>query len=272
MSARSVDSSYPMPCQERRSSSWASPSHYPELVNPYNTQQRMQYQSQPAFQPPRASPSLPPIRDFDRLNAYESSYPPPTNSYTQAFGTSAGAQGAQENYSYTAEKPSFYDPAHRYGQVYPQTNRPSVPQLDLTRYMPSPYDYRTAVAYQSPYGPAEYASSPTALHHPSSPTVATDPDTRNRKRRGNLPRQVTDILRTWFHEHLDHPYPSEEEKQKFMHATGLTLAQISNWFINARRRQLPALRHARDRSTQIMVADYASDPSRRQTQPDPMVR
>ena len=226
MSARSVDSTYPMPGHPRRSSSWASPSHYPELVNPNTTQQRMQYQSQPAFHPPRVSPSLPPIRDFDRMNTYESSYPPPTNTYSQTFGTSAGSHGAQENYSYAPEKPAYYDTTQRYGQAYPQPNRPNGPQLDFARYMSSPYDYRTAVTYQSSYGTAEYASSPTGLHHPSSPTVATDPDTRNRKRRGNLPRQVTDILRTWFHEHLDHPYPSEEEKQKFMHATGLTLAQV----------------------------------------------
>ncbi|KZF21700.1 Homeodomain-like protein, partial [Xylona heveae TC161] len=57
-------------------------------------------------------------------------------------------------------------------------------------------------------------------------------------RRGNLPKQVTDLLRSWFHEHLSHPYPSEEEKQELMQRTGLTMSQVSNWFINARRRQL----------------------------------
>ncbi|PKX92764.1 homeobox domain-containing protein [Aspergillus novofumigatus IBT 16806] len=68
-------------------------------------------------------------------------------------------------------------------------------------------------------------------------------DSKNKRRRGNLPKPVTDILRAWFHEHLDHPYPSEEDKQMFMTRTGLTISQISNWFINARRRQLPALRN-----------------------------
>ncbi|KAF9883771.1 hypothetical protein FE257_002801 [Aspergillus nanangensis] len=68
-------------------------------------------------------------------------------------------------------------------------------------------------------------------------------DSKNKRRRGNLPKPVTDILRAWFHDHLDHPYPSEEDKQMFMTRTGLTISQISNWFINARRRQLPALRN-----------------------------
>lgn len=98
--------------------------------------------------------------------------------------------------------------------------------------------------------------------------IMGDPiDPKTKRRRGNLPKPVTDILRAWFHEHLDHPYPSEEDKQMFMTRTGLSISQvrfcnrglaiccgwlangffffiqISNWFINARRRQLPALRN-----------------------------
>lgn len=51
-------------------------------------------------------------------------------------------------------------------------------------------------------------------------------DSRNKRRRGNLPKPVTDILRTWFHDHLDHPYPSEEDKQIFIARTGLTISQV----------------------------------------------
>ncbi|EGD96449.1 hypothetical protein TESG_03892 [Trichophyton tonsurans CBS 112818] len=67
-------------------------------------------------------------------------------------------------------------------------------------------------------------------------------DMREKKRRGNLPKPVTDMLRAWLWEHLDHPYPTEEDKQIFMSRTGLTISQISNWFINARRRQVASLR------------------------------
>ncbi|KAJ2972340.1 hypothetical protein NUW58_g9203 [Xylaria curta] len=62
-----------------------------------------------------------------------------------------------------------------------------------------------------------------------------------RKRRGNLPKETTDKLRAWFHAHLTHPYPTEDEKQEFMRRTGLQMNQISNWFINARRRHLPGI-------------------------------
>ncbi|PNY23463.1 Homeobox protein PKNOX1 [Tolypocladium capitatum] len=66
-------------------------------------------------------------------------------------------------------------------------------------------------------------------------------DAKQRKRRGNLPKETTDKLRAWFVAHLQHPYPTEDEKQDLMRQTGLQMNQISNWFINARRRQLPAM-------------------------------
>jgi hypothetical protein len=225
MSARSVDSTYPVPNHQRRSSSWTPASQYPEMMTPYNAQPRVSYQPQPGFSAPRASPSLPPIRDIDRVSAYEPTYPQPTNSYSQTYGTPTAAQVSQDHYSFVADRPPYYEPTHRYGQGYPQTNRPNAPQMDYARYAPSPYDYRTGAPYSSPYGASEYASSPTGPH-PTSPTVAMDADTRNRRRRGNLPRQITDILRAWFHEHLDHPYPTEEDKQVFMARTGLSIAQV----------------------------------------------
>ncbi|OJD27473.1 hypothetical protein ACJ73_01131 [Blastomyces percursus] len=108
-----------------------------------------------------------------------------------------------------------------------------------------------------PYESPRYGSHPHSFRHefdysPISTgslrdrgfvTQAEPVDSKNKKRRGNLPKSVTDVLRAWFHEHLDHPYPSEEDKQMFISRTGLTISQISNWFINARRRQLPALRN-----------------------------
>ncbi|KAL1933103.1 hypothetical protein VTP01DRAFT_8781 [Rhizomucor pusillus] len=63
----------------------------------------------------------------------------------------------------------------------------------------------------------------------------------NRKRRGNLPKPVTAILKSWLVENCTNPYPTEEEKNWLKQETGLTLNQISNWFINARRRILPMI-------------------------------
>lgn len=50
---------------------------------------------------------------------------------------------------------------------------------------------------------------------------------RIKRRRGNLPKQVTDLLKEWFRAHKNHPYPSEDEKQMLMCQTGLTITQVS---------------------------------------------
>ncbi|KAF9116068.1 hypothetical protein BGX27_005097 [Mortierella sp. AM989] len=60
----------------------------------------------------------------------------------------------------------------------------------------------------------------------------------NRKRRGNLPKSVTSVLKSWLVQNAIHPYPTEEEKMRLSEATQLSMNQISNWFINARRRIL----------------------------------
>ncbi|KAF8977527.1 hypothetical protein BGZ46_007319 [Entomortierella lignicola] len=60
----------------------------------------------------------------------------------------------------------------------------------------------------------------------------------NKKRRGNLPKTVTSVLKSWLVQNAIHPYPTEEEKMRLSEATQLSMNQISNWFINARRRIL----------------------------------
>lgn len=60
-------------------------------------------------------------------------------------------------------------------------------------------------------------------HHQSNFGIIADAiDPKAKLRRANLPKPVTDILRAWFHEHLDHLYPSEGDKQMFMTRTGLS--------------------------------------------------
>ncbi|CAM6031891.1 unnamed protein product, partial [Sphagnum compactum] len=70
-----------------------------------------------------------------------------------------------------------------------------------------------------------------------------------RQKRGILPKHATSVMRAWLFQHLVHPYPTEDEKRAIAAQTNLTLLQVNNWFINARRRILqPMLEHASDNS------------------------
>ncbi|EFX02949.1 homeobox transcription factor [Grosmannia clavigera kw1407] len=132
------------------------------------------------------------------------------------------------------------------------------------------------------YGGHHNATSPTGYHHEYVPvgewtssgnggltsgvsggaTINGAGDTKQRKRRGNLPKETTDKLRAWFVAHLNHPYPSEDEKQELMRQTGLQMNQISNWFINARRRQLPAMINNARVESDAMLSSRGSSGSR----------
>jgi hypothetical protein len=117
------------------------------------------------------------------------------------------------------------------------------PPASVYPYAESPYQYAWAIP-----GSADYHGQ--------------------RRRRGNLPREATNMMKKWFQEHIKSPYPSEEEKIQFCEATGLSMnqvcsitasatpgaqtianafLQVGNWFINARRRH-PDMRDNRGAS------------------------
>lgn len=54
--------------------------------------------------------------------------------------------------------------------------------------------------------------------------------------RGNLPKVSVEILKKWLYDHFNHPYPTDGQKDELANASGLSLTQVNNWFINARRR------------------------------------
>ncbi|KAF9146138.1 hypothetical protein BGX30_003994 [Mortierella sp. GBA39] len=86
------------------------------------------------------------------------------------------------------------------------------------------------------------AQPPSSTHTDPNSTNGGNVDP-NRKRRGNLPKSVTSVLKSWLVQNAIHPYPTEEEKMRLSEATQLSMNQISNWFINARRRILQPILH-----------------------------
>ncbi|KAM7541401.1 hypothetical protein Aperf_G00000041194 [Anoplocephala perfoliata] len=87
-----------------------------------------------------------------------------------------------------------------------------------------------------------------------------DKSTKRQKKRGIFPKAATNIMRTWLFQHLSHPYPSEEQKKQLSSETGLTILQVNNWFINARRRIVQPMIDQSNRSGPL---GYSTDGSGR---------
>ncbi|GJP46959.1 hypothetical protein CLOM_g6196 [Closterium sp. NIES-68] len=54
--------------------------------------------------------------------------------------------------------------------------------------------------------------------------------------KGKLPDEATGKLLAWWNDHINWPYPTEQEKLQLMSKTGLDSRQVNNWFINQRKR------------------------------------
>jgi hypothetical protein len=61
----------------------------------------------------------------------------------------------------------------------------------------------------------------------------------NNKRKSTcLPPETVEYLKAWMMSpaHIAHPYPTEQEKLEIMADTGIELKQLTNWFVNNRKR------------------------------------
>ncbi|KAF1915813.1 hypothetical protein BDU57DRAFT_450235 [Ampelomyces quisqualis] len=161
------------------------------------------------------------------------------------------------------------------------------------------YDHPQDAYYGRPsYSGSAYPSYETGynevrFHH----NVGMDQNSFNRKRRGNLPKDATNILKNWFQTHRSQPYPTEDQKIELCQVTQLTMnqvfvvidvhtcfcqptvtvnqclkrrlflchcyvfhmhgadsSQVSNWFINARRRA--PQKEAREREANGGLSDH----------------
>ncbi|EFQ89405.1 hypothetical protein PTT_14339 [Pyrenophora teres f. teres 0-1] len=172
--------------------------------------------------PPAASsmhhrPSLsypPPHQPLNPHMRHGSSPGPPAMSFSQPY--------VQQSVSQPSMPPHgvMYEHRHSY---YPE------PQPSMYGSFERPQEGYYA---RASYGGYDSSYSGDVRFHPN-----IGPDHPfNRKRRGNLPKEATNMLKEWFQQNRQSPYPTEDQKLELCNRTGLSLNQVSNWFINARRR------------------------------------
>ena len=61
---------------------------------------------------------------------------------------------------------------------------------------------------------------------------------RGGRKSASLPAETVEYLKSWMMspDHVAHPYPTEQEKAAIMADTGIELKQLTNWFVNNRKR------------------------------------
>lgn len=225
-----------------RSAAWIPATQYQNMSTTYGQPSQRVSQISPQAVSSRTSPNLPPIRDSitqQRANTYDPTYGTSggqinhvgqLGSYPQMYATTQPTTADIDATGY-ARSLSYNDGQYaRYAAPYPQTTR-SYQAADYRGYSATasydPYRYNNST-YRTSYGDMNYAPHPMVNSQTASYSSMQGDLSggHGRRRRGNLPKPVTDILRAWFHDHLDHPYPSEEDKQIFIRKTNLTISQV----------------------------------------------
>ena len=70
------------------------------------------------------------------------------------------------------------------------------------------------------------------------PSSETKESRESKRCRHNQPlnADATNVMQTWYDEHLDNPYPSKNEKDELAQRGGITVTQVKSWFANKRNR------------------------------------
>jgi hypothetical protein len=71
---------------------------------------------------------------------------------------------------------------------------------------------------------------------PLRAALSQEPARASSRRRTPLPKHAVAVFEAWARAHWDHPYPSDAVKVQLSAQTGVSVKQVSNWFINFRKR------------------------------------
>lgn len=82
------------------------------------------------------------------------------------------------------------------------------------------------------------STSVTAIITNNKKTNTNSSSSNSKAKSASLPSVTVEYLKAWMMsaEHIAHPYPTEQEKVEIMNDTGIELKQLTNWFVNNRKR------------------------------------
>ncbi|NP_001332965.1 homeobox protein Meis2 isoform 9 [Mus musculus] len=178
-------------------------------------------------------------RDHDDATSTHSAGTPGPSSggHASQSGDNSSEQGASET---EADHLLLWKPmTDRTGCVSVQMSREDREESREGKHSPQPLE-NIIIPCQPPFRGESEAGGDGLDNSVASPGTGDDDDPdkdkKRQKKRGIFPKVATNIMRAWLFQHLTHPYPSEEQKKQLAQDTGLTILQVNNWFINARRR------------------------------------
>lgn len=131
--------------------------------------------------------------------------------YTQSYAQQPVSRGPHQ----PALPPhgAVYEHRHSYYEGHPAPVYGSYEQPQERYYARGSYS-----GYEAPYVDIRFQHNVGPEHSPF-----------NRKRRGNLPREATNLLKEWFQNNRQSPYPGEETKLDLCNRTGLSLNQVRDF-------------------------------------------
>eukprot|EP00546_Thalassionema_frauenfeldii_P020916 CAMPEP_0178903322 /NCGR_PEP_ID=MMETSP0786-20121207/5093_1 /TAXON_ID=186022 /ORGANISM="Thalassionema frauenfeldii, Strain CCMP 1798" /LENGTH=384 /DNA_ID=CAMNT_0020574681 /DNA_START=147 /DNA_END=1301 /DNA_ORIENTATION=- len=91
---------------------------------------------------------------------------------------------------------------------------------------------------ESPSSRRIRSASTVSVASSASSVASKSKNQKSQKKSSSLPAETVDYLKAWMMspEHVAHPYPTEQEKSQIMADTGIELKQLTNWFVNNRKR------------------------------------
>ena len=92
----------------------------------------------------------------------------------------------------------------------------------------------------------------------------------------SLPAETVEYLKAWMMspEHIAHPYPTEQEKAQIMADTGIELKQLTNWFVNNRKRywkprvEAQLQKQRQEGKTTVSLSTFSTPPPSPDRSPD----